>query len=50
VDEIARHFGGGGHEAASGCIVHGKVDEIKKVVVEEIAKRLDERNSHRARS
>jgi phosphoesterase RecJ-like protein len=50
VDEIARHFGGGGHEAASGCIVHGKIDEIKKVVVEEIAKRLDERNTRRARS
>jgi phosphoesterase RecJ-like protein len=46
VDEIARHFGGGGHEAASGCIVHGKIDEIKKIVVEEVARRLDERRAY----
>lgn len=45
VDEIARHFGGGGHEAASGCIVHGKIDEIKKAVVEEVSKRLEERRT-----
>ncbi|MFQ5906761.1 MAG: bifunctional oligoribonuclease/PAP phosphatase NrnA, partial [bacterium] len=25
VDEIARYFGGGGHEAASGCIVDGEI-------------------------
>ena len=33
VNEIARHFGGGGHFRASGCTIHGTLDEIKSKIL-----------------
>ncbi|HEY9721325.1 MAG TPA: DHHA1 domain-containing protein, partial [Oscillatoriaceae cyanobacterium] len=29
VDAIARHFGGGGHLLASGCVIHAPLDEAE---------------------
>jgi len=47
VDEIARYFGGGGHEAASGCIVSGEIEDVKRMVVDEVVKRLEEQRARR---
>jgi phosphoesterase RecJ-like protein len=33
VSPVAKHFGGGGHAAAAGADVEGKLDEIKKIVL-----------------
>jgi phosphoesterase RecJ-like protein len=40
VDEIARVFGGGGHESAAGCVISGELEDVKKKVVDEVIKRL----------
>jgi phosphoesterase RecJ-like protein len=47
VDEIARIFGGGGHEAASGCIIDGEIEKIRKQVVEEVVRKLQERKGRK---
>ena len=36
VYEIARHFGGGGHQKASGCKISGTLAEVKKKILAEI--------------
>jgi len=41
VAEIAAGFGGGGHECASGFSMNLPMDEVKKTVVEKIAKTMD---------
>ena len=33
VSPVAKHFGGGGHAAAAGADIEGKLDEIKKIVL-----------------
>lgn len=33
VDQIARHFGGGGHECAAGARIRGSMDEVVELVV-----------------
>lgn len=42
VDEIARVFGGGGHESAAGCVINGELEHVKRMVVDEVIKRLQE--------
>lgn len=34
VSQVARHFGGGGHQAAAGADIPGKLEDIKPVVLE----------------
>ena len=38
VNQIAQEFGGGGHLRASGCIVNGSVDEVKKKILNVLKK------------
>lgn len=38
VNKIASIFGGGGHLKASGCLVKGKIDEVKEKVLAEVRK------------
>ena len=40
VDQIARHFGGGGHRAASGCVVKEKLGKAEAMVLREVRKAL----------
>lgn len=40
VNQIAKLFGGGGHRAASGCTISGRLDEIKKKVLKKIEEQL----------
>ena len=40
VNNIASHFGGGGHQAASGCLVKGPMNEVERVVIERVKKEL----------
>lgn len=40
VNKIASVFGGGGHTKASGCIVFGSLEEVKKKVLAEVDKAL----------
>lgn len=40
VDKIATDYGGGGHKQAAGCIVDMHYDELAKVLVDDIQKRL----------
>ncbi len=35
VNRLARRFGGGGHPAASGCVVKGKLSSVRKKILEE---------------
>jgi len=38
--KLASIFGGGGHFAASGCIVEGKLEKVEKMVIDRIKKEL----------
>jgi len=40
VNEIAKTFVGGGHRAASGCTIPGRLEEIKKKVLRKIEEKL----------
>jgi len=40
VNKVARSFGGGGHKAAAGCTVRGKLTDIRKKVISAILKSL----------
>ena len=40
VNRIASIFGGGGHTKASGCVVTGKLEEVKKKVLDKIEKEI----------
>lgn len=33
VNQVAQIFGGGGHQRAAGCSIHGKIDEVKKQII-----------------
>jgi len=35
VNRLAQRFGGGGHPAASGCVVKGRLNSVKKKILEE---------------
>lgn len=41
VNELARHFGGGGHEQAAGCVIAGELASVERRVLEELRRRLD---------
>ena len=36
VNEISKHFGGGGHIRASGCCIQGKLDEVKNKILDQL--------------
>jgi phosphoesterase RecJ-like protein len=40
VNKIAKFFGGGGHKAAAGCTVRGKLKDIRRKVISKILKSL----------
>ncbi len=40
VNEIAGQFNGGGHRAASGCVVKGTLEEVKRKVLAEVERTL----------
>lgn len=40
VGAVAAQYGGGGHAAASGCMTGGKLDEVKKSVIEKLTELL----------
>jgi len=44
VNRLAQKFGGGGHTAASGCVVKGKLTSVKKKVLEETEDYLKAKN------
>ncbi|MCR4404218.1 MAG: bifunctional oligoribonuclease/PAP phosphatase NrnA [Candidatus Acetothermia bacterium] len=41
VNEVARHFGGGGHEQAAGCVISGELARVEGMVLAELRRRLD---------
>lgn len=40
VSKIAKHFGGGGHQHAAGCVLNMSLEEAKKRIEEEVFKHL----------
>ena len=42
VNKIAVTFGGGGHAKASGCVIKGKMDEVKEKVLIEARKEVSQ--------
>lgn len=40
VNKIAQYFGGGGHKAAAGATVHGKIEEVRRKVLNKIRESL----------
>lgn len=40
VSDICAELGGGGHVKAAGCLVHGTLDEVKKKIVDAVARGL----------
>ncbi len=42
VNKIAAIFGGGGHAKASGCRISGTITDVKKLLLQEIGKKLKE--------
>jgi bifunctional oligoribonuclease and PAP phosphatase NrnA len=45
VNKIAGHFGGGGHQAASGCVIDANIDQAEKLLLRQIKKSMKEHNS-----
>jgi phosphoesterase RecJ-like protein len=45
VDFLARYFGGGGHEAASGCVIDGDIPAAKEQVLQVLKVYLDDLNA-----
>lgn len=45
VNRLAAYFGGGGHAKASGCIIDGRLDEVKKKVLTKVEEVLRGRNT-----
>src|SRR3989338_1862719 len=41
VNEIAKIFGGGGHAKAAGCRINGTISDAKKLLLQEIGKRIE---------
>ena len=46
VNAIAKAFGGGGHKNASGCTVSGRIDVLRRMLVEKIEHAIDGRPAH----
>ena len=46
VGEVARHFGGGGHRAAAGCLVRGTIEQTKQAVLDYLAGELNGRRAN----
>jgi phosphoesterase RecJ-like protein len=42
VERVARLFGGGGHPTSAGCVLAGALDDVKRQVVGEVERLLDE--------
>jgi phosphoesterase RecJ-like protein len=40
VNEMARHFGGGGHAKAAGCLIEGKLDDVVEQVLSYVREQL----------
>lgn len=45
VNNIASYFGGGGHIKAAGCVMEGKLEDVKKKVLAKVEEVLHGRNS-----
>ena len=41
VSDICASLGGGGHVKAAGCLVHGTLDEVKKIIVDAVEKGMN---------
>lgn len=41
VNKIAQFFGGGGHKTASGCTIHGKMEEVRSKVIGRLEDELE---------
>ena len=41
VSDICASLGGGGHIKAAGCLLHGTLDEVKKTIVDAVAKGIE---------
>ncbi|MFH1062642.1 MAG: bifunctional oligoribonuclease/PAP phosphatase NrnA [Candidatus Omnitrophota bacterium] len=46
VNKIAGHFGGGGHQAASGCVIEKNIDQAEKLLLRQIKKSIKEHNNN----
>ncbi len=44
VNAIAGHFGGGGHQAASGCVIEANIDKAEKMLLDQIKISIEEHN------
>lgn len=44
VNQLAAHFGGGGHERAAGCTINGKIEDIEQLVVSKTEEKLAAKN------
>jgi phosphoesterase RecJ-like protein len=42
VNEVATHFGGGGHKNASGCTLHEPLHRIRPIVIEHVLKAIED--------
>jgi len=50
VNRVAREFGGGGHVRASGAVIPGTVDEVRRQVVKRVVAEVDAARERAARS
>lgn len=42
VNKSAKYFGGGGHKLASGCTINGKLEDLLKIVLEQLTVSINE--------
>ena len=47
VNAIAGYFGGGGHKAASGCVIEANIDQAEKMLLSQIKKSIEEHNRNK---
>jgi phosphoesterase RecJ-like protein len=43
IGAVAKMFGGGGHKNAAGCTVRGNIDDLRKTLVDRVARAIDGR-------
>jgi phosphoesterase RecJ-like protein len=46
IGAVAKTFGGGGHKNAAGCTVKGSLDELRKTLVDHVARAINGRPDH----
>jgi bifunctional oligoribonuclease and PAP phosphatase NrnA len=46
IGAVAKEYGGGGHKNAAGCTVRGNIDDLRRSLVEKVARAIETQHDH----